>query len=81
MTEAVARRRLAITGGLAHAFGYPVFLAIAKLFTYLPFEPLPARVSLLSSVLACSALAKLYLLCRTLNVRRAYSLIAGCRAA
>ena len=68
---------LAITGGLAHAFGYPVYLAIAKLFTFLPFESAPARVSLLSAVLACSAIAKVFLISRSLGVRRFYSLLGA----
>lgn len=68
---------LSITGGLAHAFGYPVYLAFGKLFTYLPFGSIPSRVSLISALCASSAVAKTYLVGRTLKVRRVYSLFGA----
>lgn len=68
---------LAVTGGLGHAFGYPVYLAIAKVFTLIPIGSLPARVNFVSTVFACIVLAKLYLLCRSVGVRRVFALIAA----
>lgn len=68
---------LAITGGLAHAFGYPIYLAIAKIFTYIPYGSLPARVNLLSAVFGAVAVAEVYLICRSLRVRRFFSAIGA----
>lgn len=60
---------LAVTLGLAHPTGYPIYLLLGKLFTLLPFGSLPARVNLLSAVAATLALVLLYLLARRLGCR------------
>ena len=41
----------AYTLGIVHPPGYPTYLLIAKLFTFLPFEDVAYRVNLLSAVL------------------------------
>src|SRR5438105_2468600 len=45
----------AVTLGVAHAPGYPLFTMLGHLFSLLPFGPIPFRVNLLS--VACDALA------------------------
>jgi len=40
----------AVTLGVAHAPGYPLFTMLGHLFSLLPFGPLPFRVNLLSAV-------------------------------
>jgi hypothetical protein len=45
---------LAITGGLAHATGYPIYLLIAKLFTFLPIGPVTWRVDFLSALMGAA---------------------------
>lgn len=68
---------LAVTGGLAHPTGYPIYLFIAKLFTWLPVGSIAMRVSLLSAVMAALAVALTYLLARALEVRRVYAAVAA----
>src|SRR2546430_16752282 len=45
----------AVTLGVAHAPGYPLFTMVGHLFSLLPLGPIPLRVNLLS--VACDALA------------------------
>ena len=45
----------AVTLGVAHAPGYPLFTILGHLFSVVPFGPIPFRVNLLS--VACDALA------------------------
>jgi hypothetical protein len=54
--------------GLTHAMGYPIYILLGKLFSYLPVKELPWRINLLSTVSASLALGLLYLLAR-LGVR------------
>ena len=44
----------AVTLGVAHAPGYPLFTMLGHLFSLLPFGPIPFRVNLLSAI--CDAL-------------------------
>src|SRR5881296_2406790 len=44
----------AVTLGVAHAPGYPLFTILGHLFSLLPFGPIPFRVNLLS--VACDTL-------------------------
>src|SRR5437763_8371863 len=44
----------AVTVGVAHAPGYPLFTMLGHLFSLVPFGPIPFRVNLLSAI--CNAL-------------------------
>ena len=57
----------AYTLGIVHAPGYPVYLLVAHLFTYLPFGDVAYRVNLLSAV---ASSATIYLL---LHLLRAFT--------
>ena len=59
--DSVEFETLASTLGMTHPPGYPVYLLIAKLFTFLPVGDIAYRVNLLSAVFAALALALLYL--------------------
>jgi hypothetical protein len=59
--DSVEFQTLASTLGMTHPPGYPVYLLIAKLFTFLPVGDIAYRVNLLSAVFAALALALLYL--------------------
>ena len=61
---------LAVTLGMTHPTGYPVYLLLGKLFTLLPVGTIPARVNLLSAVCGALALGLLYLLVIVLAGRR-----------
>lgn len=67
---------LAGTGGLAHTTGYPIYLLIAKLFSWLPIASIAYRVNLQSAVMGAIAVSELYLLGRSLGVRALYA-VAG----
>ncbi len=45
----------AITGGVAHPPGFPLYMILAKFFTYLPLSSLAWRVNLLSATAAAAA--------------------------
>lgn len=68
---------LAATGGLAHATGYPIYLTIAKLFTFLPFGDIAYRVNLVSAFGGAATVGLVYLLARSLGARKAYSAIGA----
>src|SRR4051794_12745151 len=61
---------LAATLGMAHPTGYPIYLLLAKLFTWLPVDSIAYRVNLLSACAAALAVALVYLLGRRLGSRR-----------
>lgn len=50
--------------GLTHPMGYPIYILLGKLFSYLPVNELPWRINLLSAVAGALALGTLYLLAR-----------------
>lgn len=60
---------LAATLGMAHPTGYPIYLLVGKLFTWLPIGSIAYRVNLLSACAAALAVALLYLLGRRLGSR------------
>src|SRR5688572_6250461 len=66
---------LASTLGVAHPTGYPVYLLLGKLFTWLPTGSIAYRVNLLSASAAALGLALLYLLGRRLGCRRSAALV------
>jgi hypothetical protein len=65
---------LAATLGLAHPTGYPIYLLLGKLFTWLPVGSIAYRVNLLSASAAALAVALLYLLGRRLGCRQSAAL-------
>lgn len=65
---------LASTLGIAHNTGYPIYLLIGKLLTWLPFQTVAYKVNLLSALAGAATLAEVYLLGRLLTGRRLLSL-------
>ncbi|HID62011.1 MAG TPA: DUF2723 domain-containing protein [Anaerolineae bacterium] len=51
----------AYTLGIPHPTGYPTYVLLARLFTFLPFGDIAFRVNLMSSFFAAGAVALLYL--------------------
>jgi len=58
---------IAYTMGISHPTGYPVYVLLAKLFTFLPFGDLAWRVNLISAFCAALAVTFIYLLTRKLG--------------
>ncbi len=65
---------IASTLGMGHPTGYPVYILLAKLFTFLPFGDIAYRVNLLSAVAAALTIALTYLILRKLG---AFPVVAG----
>lgn len=62
---------LGVVGGVPHATGYPLYMALDQLWVrVVPFGSLAWRVNLLSAVLGAAAVAGLFVLLRVLEVRR-----------
>jgi len=68
---------VARTGGLAHTTGYPIYLLIARLFTYLPFGSIAYNVNLLSAFMGAIAVGELFLIGRALGIRATYAIAAA----
>lgn len=62
---------------ISHPTGYPSYLLLAKLFTYLPVGDIAYRVNLASAVFAAAAVLFLYILCKQLTGRIWPSLAAA----
>jgi hypothetical protein len=60
---------LAYQMGIAHTPGYPVYIMLAKLFTYLPIGDIAYRVNLFSAFAAAVAVSGVYLATRLLQYR------------
>ena len=60
----------AYTLGIVHPTGYPTYLILAKLFTFLPFEDVAYRVNLLSAVLGATTVWLLARLATKISGRR-----------
>ncbi|MBC7878787.1 MAG: DUF2723 domain-containing protein [Anaerolineales bacterium] len=58
---------IAYTLGIGHPTGYPVYILLAKLFTFLPFGDVAYRVNLLSAVAAALTISLVYLILRKLG--------------
>jgi 4-amino-4-deoxy-L-arabinose transferase-like glycosyltransferase len=58
---------IAYTLGMGHPTGYPVYILLAKLFTFLPFGDVAYRVNLLSAVAAALTVSLVYLILRKLG--------------
>lgn len=58
---------IANTLGIGHPTGYPVYILLAKMFTFLPFGDIAYRVNLLSAVAAALTVSLVYLILRRLG--------------
>ncbi len=58
---------IAYTVGMGHPTGYPVYVLLAKLFTFLPVGDIAYRVNLLSAVAAALTVSLVYLILRKLG--------------
>ncbi|MBK9208306.1 MAG: DUF2723 domain-containing protein [Anaerolineales bacterium] len=58
---------IAFTLGLGHPTGYPVYILLAKLFTFLPVGDIAYRVNLLSAVAGALTVSLVYLILRKLG--------------
>jgi Protein O-mannosyl-transferase TMEM260-like len=58
---------IAYTLGVGHPTGYPVYVLLAKLFTFLPFGEIAYRVNLFSAFCAALSVALVYLIIRKLG--------------
>ncbi len=56
--------------GIAHTPGYPVYLLLAKLVTFLPMGDIAYRVNLFSAIMATLAAVGVYLAARLLDLNR-----------
>jgi len=61
---------IAYTLGIGHPTGYPVYILLAKLFTFLPVGDIAYRVNLLSAVAAALTVSLVYLILRKLGARQ-----------
>jgi hypothetical protein len=68
---------LAYQVGIAHTPGYPVYLLLAKLFTFLAVHDIAYRVNLFSAFMAAVTVAGVYLTARLLACVRLAALFAG----
>jgi 4-amino-4-deoxy-L-arabinose transferase-like glycosyltransferase len=68
---------LARLAGHSHPTNYPVYLALARAFSWLPFRDVAYRVNLLSATLAAIAVACVYLAVRSLAAPRGAALVAA----
>ncbi len=63
--------------GISNPTGYPTYMMLAKLFTFLPFGDVGYRVSLASAVYAAVAVFLIYAVCRKLTGRAVPSVAAA----
>ena len=61
---------LAYELGIAHTPGYPIYLLLAKLFTFLPIGDIAYRVNLFSALMAAVTVSGVYLAARLLTGQR-----------
>jgi hypothetical protein len=64
---------LASTLGIAHNTGYPIYLLIAKLLSWLPFQTVAYKVNLLSALAGALTLSEVYLISKLLTGKRLLS--------
>jgi hypothetical protein len=65
---------LAYTLGMGHPTGYPVYILLAKLFTFIPVHDIAYRVNLFSAFCAAVTVTGTYLILRKLGTRISASL-------
>ncbi len=63
--------------GVAHPTGYPLYILLTKLFTFLPLNSVAWRVNLASAVFATGAVAMVYFTARNLTDRPLLSLLTA----
>ena len=63
--------------GVAHNTGYPLYLLLGKLFTFLPIGDIAYRVNLMSAFFGAGTVFMLYLIVFHLTKRRAAALISA----
>lgn len=63
--------------GVPHSSGYPLYILLAKLFTFLPFGDVAYRVNLFSVVAAAVAAPFIYWIARRLGLNRAPAILAS----
>ncbi|MBI4787532.1 MAG: DUF2723 domain-containing protein [Chloroflexi bacterium] len=62
--------------GVPHSTGYPLYILLGKLFTFLPFGDVAYRINLFSAIFAALAVTVVYWTARRLVPRRIPALIA-----
>ena len=67
----------AVSLGIVHGPGYPVYLLLAHLFTYLPVGDIAYRVNLLSAFASASTVFLLVYLLQSITERRLPAVVAG----
>ncbi len=67
----------AATLGIGHAPGYPLYVMMGKLFTWLPIATIVWRVNLLSAVAGALAVAMLYLIIKKLTSNKIIALASS----
>src|SRR3989338_9893026 len=60
----------AATLGIPHPSGYPLFVLLGKLFTFIPFGSIPWRVNLMSAFFSALTISFLYLILNKITRRR-----------
>jgi len=63
--------------GIAHNTGYPLYILLGKLFTFLPFGDIAYRVNLMSAFFAALTVLMMYLIVYQLAQRRTAALVAA----
>ena len=63
--------------GIPHAPGYPLYVAVSHLFSYVPLGTLAYRMNVLSALLAAAAVAVVYGAGRVLGLERAVAVSAA----
>jgi hypothetical protein len=63
--------------GIAHNTGYPLYILLGKLFTFLPFGDVAYRVNLMSAVFASLTVTFIFLIIHELTRNRAAALIGA----
>jgi hypothetical protein len=63
----------ALTLGISHPSGYPLYVLLGHLFSYLPFESVAFRIHFFSSLCAVGACLSLYWVLLQLQFKRSYS--------
>ena len=63
--------------GIAHNTGYPLYMILGKLFTFLPLGDIAYRVNLMSAVFAALAALLVFLIVRLITQRQFPAFIAG----
>src|SRR5215218_10443684 len=75
--DSVVLQIQAIVLGIPHTTGYPTWVMLAHLFTYLPFGDPAYRVNLSSAVFAAATIFLVYLVCLRLTRRTVPSCVAA----